>query len=156
MPLALTLVSPERIAVSGNRYSGVGVVKDTVKTSEFRVAFRDVDTNGQMFRSVYIDRAEEAVADFWRRRKLQPDDPRFTIGKVAGVFHAPLKLGDAVHMHVGVSKIGGKSAGFLVRMTRGAEAVAEVEIVWVAVDLETGASIALPEDLRDWLYKFLD
>ncbi|SFB06660.1 acyl-CoA thioester hydrolase [Rhizobium sp. NFR07] len=132
------------------------MVKDTIKVSEFRVAFRDVDRNGQMFRSVYIDRAEEAVADFWRRRKSQDSDPRFTIGKVAGTFHIPLQMGDAVHMHVGVSKIGGKSAGFLVRMTRGADSVAEVEIVWVAVDAETGASISLPEDLRDWLYKFLD
>lgn len=132
------------------------MVKDTVKVSEFRVVFRDVDMNGQMFRSVYIDRAEEAVADFWRRRRGQESDPRFTVGKVAGTFHVPLQIGDMVHMHVGVSKIGGKSAGFLVRMTRGAESVAEVEIVWVAVDVETGATISLPEDLRDWLYKFLD
>jgi acyl-CoA thioester hydrolase len=140
----------------GDDRSGGNVVKDTVKVSEFRVGFRDVDMNGQMFRSVYIDRAEEAVADFWRRRRAPEGDPRFTVGKVAGTFHIPLQIGDGVHMHVGVSKIGGKSAGFLVRMTRGAESVAEVEIVWVAVDAETGASISLPEDLRDWLYKFLD
>jgi acyl-CoA thioester hydrolase len=133
------------------------VVKDTVKASDFRVAFRDVDMNGQMFRSIYIDRAEEAVAAFWRRRKARgDDDPTFITGKVAGTFHLPLKIGDIVHTHVGVSKIGGKSAGFLVRMTRGEEPVAEVEIVWVATDRETGKTVALPEELRDWLYSFLD
>jgi acyl-CoA thioester hydrolase len=132
------------------------VVKDTVKASDFRVTFRDVDMNGQMFRSVYIDRAEEAVADFWRGRKGGGEDPGFITGKVAGTFHVPLQLGDQIHMHVGVSKIGGKSAGFMVRMTRADDPVAEVEIVWVAIDRESGESVALPEELRDWLYKFLD
>ena len=73
----------------------------------------------------------------------------------SATFHAPLQIGDVVHTHVGVSKIGGKSAGFLVRMTRGDEAVAEVEVVWVAID-QAHASVALPEELRDWLYSFLD
>lgn len=132
------------------------MVRNTVKASEFHVAFRDVDSNGQMFRSVYIDRAEEAVADFWRRRKSQANDPVFIVGKVQASFHQPLKLGDLVHTHVGISKIGGKSAGFLVRMTGGGEPVAEVEIVWLATDAESGDPVALPEELRDWLYKFLD
>ena len=132
------------------------MVKDKIKASDFRVTFRDVDMNGQMFRSVYVDRAEEAVADFWRRRRTASDDPTFVVGKVSATFHAPLAIGDIIHTHVGVSKIGGKSAGFLVRMTRGNEAVAEVEIVWVAMSRETSASTALPEELRDWLYSFLD
>lgn len=131
------------------------MVKDKIKASDFRVTFRDVDMNGQMFRSIYIDRAEEAVADFWRRRKAQSNDPAFVTGKVSATFHEPLKIGDVVHTHVGVSKIGGKSAGFLVRMTRGDDAVAEVEVVWVAID-QAHASVALPEELRDWLYSFLD
>lgn len=132
------------------------MVKNTVKASEFHVAFRDVDSNGQMFRSVYLDRAEEAVADFWRKRKVDDGDPVFIVAKVSASFHRPLGLGDTVQTHVGVSKIGGRSAGFLVRMTGTGEAVAEVEIVWQATDRETGEPVALPEDLRDWLYKFLD
>ncbi len=132
------------------------MVKDRIKASDFRVTFRDVDMNGQMFRSVYVDRAEEAVTDFWRRRRAASDDPAFIVGKVSATFHVPLAIGDIIHTHVGVSKIGGKSAGFIVRMTRGDEAVAEVEIVWVAMDNEGGGSVALPEDLRDWLYSFLD
>ena len=132
------------------------MAKDTIKVSDFRVAFRDVDSNGQMFRSVYIDRAEEAVSDFWRRRKSQATDPGFTVGKLAGTFHLQPKIGDVVHMHVGVSKIGSRSAGFLVRFTHDEEPVAEVEIVWRAVDRDTAEAVTLPEDLRDWLYRFLD
>ncbi len=132
------------------------MAKDTKKPFEFRVPFRDVDMNGEMFRAAYVSRAEEAVAEFWRRRDAQPSDPFFTIGKVTCNFHSPLKLSDVVRTTVGVSKIGGKSAGFLVRMMRGSEAVAEAEILWCACDAESREPVALPEELRDWLYQYLD
>lgn len=132
------------------------MVKDPVKLQDFRVSFRDTDINGEMFRSVYVSHAEQAVSDFWARRKAQKSDPFFTVGKISCSFHSPLKLGDAVHLHVGVSKIGGKSAGFLVRFTRGSDAVAEAEVVWTACDPQSREPVALPEELRDWLYQFLD
>nr|WP_304656071.1 thioesterase family protein [Neorhizobium galegae] len=132
------------------------VAKESVKSQEFRVPFRDVDMNGEMFRSSYVVRAEEAVTEFWRRRKPQKDDPFFRIGKITCTFHSALKLGDVVHTHIGVSKIGGKSAGFLVHMLRDNEAVAEAEIVWMTCDPESREPVPLPEDLRDWLYQFLD
>ncbi len=125
------------------------------KVHEFRVPYRDIDVNGEMFRAAYVVRAEEAVTEFWRRRKGR-DDPWFDVAKVNSTFHSPLKLGDLVHMHVGVSKIGGKTAGFTVHMTRDGEAVAETEVVWAACNPETREPIALPEELRDWLYQFLD
>jgi acyl-CoA thioester hydrolase len=132
------------------------VVRDTTKAQEFRVPFRDVDMNGEMFRSAYVVRAEEAVTEFWRKRKAKEAEPFFAVGKITCTFHAPLKLGDLVKTEVGVSKIGGKSAGFLVRMARGNEAVAEAEVVWTACDPESREPVALPEELRDWLYQYLD
>ncbi|WP_234811139.1 acyl-CoA thioesterase [Xaviernesmea oryzae] len=132
------------------------MAKDAVKSQEFRVPFRDVDMHGEMSRSAYVVRAEEAVTEFWRRRKPQKGDPFFTIGKITCTFHTALRLGDLVHMHVGVSKIGGKSAGFLVHMLRDGEAVAEAEIVWTAHDPVSREPVALPEDLRDWFYQYLD
>ncbi|RWX77198.1 acyl-CoA thioesterase [Neorhizobium lilium] len=131
------------------------MAKESSKVQEFRVPFRDVDMNGEMFRAAYVVRAEEAVTEFWRRRKAK-DDPFFNVAKVSCTFHAPLKLADLVQAHVAVSKIGGKSAGFIVHMTRDGEAVAEAELVWIACDAKTRDPIALPEDLRDWLYQFLD
>lgn len=131
------------------------MVKEPHRVPEFRVPFRDVDMNGEMFRAAYVVRAEEAVTEFWRRREGQ-DDPCFNVSKVNCTFHTPLKLGDVVHTQVGVSKIGGKSAGFLVHMMRDNEAVAEAEVVWTACERETREPIALPEELRDWLYQFLD
>lgn len=123
---------------------------------EFQVPFRDVDVHGEMFRSVYVARAEEALNAFWKRRPAAPDDPHFTVGKIVCVFHVALHLHDHVRMDVHVSKIGGKSAGFLVRMMREGAEVAEAEIVWTACDTWSKEPVKLPEDLRDWLYQFLD
>lgn len=132
------------------------MARDTTKAYEFRVPFRDVDMNGEMFRSAYVVRAEEAVTEFWRKRKGSDDDPFFAVGKITCTFHLSLKLGDVIKTEVGVSKIGGKSAGFLVRMARGNEAVAEAEVVWTACNPESREPVALPEELRDWLYQYLD
>lgn len=123
---------------------------------EFQVPFRDIDLHGEMFRSVYVARAEEALNAFWKRRPAMPDDPYFRVGKIVCVFHAALRLHDHVRMDVHVSKIGGKSAGFLVRMMRDGEEVAEAEIVWTACDMQSREPVKLPEDLRDWFYQFLD
>lgn len=130
--------------------------KEPVEFLEFRVPFRDIDMHGDMYRAVYVHRAEEALGTFWTRRPASDDDPHFTVGKVTCTFHAALHLDDVVRMDVHVSKIGGKSAGFLVRMMRGSEEVAEIEIVWTACDRDKKEPVALPEDLRDWLYQFLD
>lgn len=123
---------------------------------EFEVPSRDVDMHGEMFRAVYVHRAEEALASFWARRPALGKDTHFTVGKVTCTFHMALHLGDEVRMDVHVSKIGVRSAGFIVRMTRGNDEVAEAEIVWAACDRESREPVALPEDLRDWLYQFLD
>ena len=125
---------------------------------EFKVPFRDVDMHGEMFRSAYVARAEEAVAEFWKRHPASEADPHFTVGRITCSFHAPLRLDDVVRMDVHVSKIGGRSAGFLVRMVPngGSDAVAEAEIVWMACDRQSREPVTLPEDLRDWLYEFLD
>ncbi len=123
---------------------------------EFTVPYRDVDLHGEMFRYAYASRAEEALTIFWSRRPTAPDDPDFSVGKITCSFHVPLRLADLVRMDVHVSKIGGKSAGFLVRMMRNGTEVAEAEIIWVARDTQTREPVALPEELRDWLYQFLD
>ena len=130
--------------------------KEPADFIEFQVPFRDVDMHGEMFRSVYVTKAEEALAVFWKRRPSAGVDPHFSVSKVTCSFHLPLRLDDLVRMDVHVSKIGSKSAGFLVRMVRGGHAAAEAEIVWTACDRRTNEPVALPEELRDWLYQFLD
>ena len=63
---------------------------------------------------------------------------------------------DLARFSVRVSKIGGKSIGFKIMVETGQELAAEVEILWLAVRGEQYEPVPLPEDTRDWLYKYLD
>lgn len=129
---------------------------DNKQPSAFVVPFRDVDMRGEMHRAAYILRAEEAVAAFWRMRPSPEGDPHFSVTKVSCTLTKILRLGDRVTMSVRVSKIGVKFAAFAVRMERDAELAAEAEIVWTASDADSGALLPLSEELRDWLYQYLD
>lgn len=122
----------------------------------FEVPFRDVGLRGEMFSAAYITHAEEALARFWATRPAQTSDPAFYVSKIGCALMRALRFGDRVVCRVRVSKIGGKSAGFVVLMHRGEEQVAEAEVVWTACDRENGTPVPLPEDLRDWLYRYLD
>jgi acyl-CoA thioester hydrolase len=122
----------------------------------FDVPFRDVGLRGEMHSAAYVTYAEEAVSRFWNARAPEAGDPAFCVAKVACSLLKPLHLGDAVEARVKVSKIGGKSAAFAVQMHRGEELAAEAEIGWSACDPQTGSPAQLPEELRDWLYRYLD
>lgn len=122
----------------------------------FIVPFRDVGLRGEMHSAAYITYAEEALARFWSARDTLDTDPTFYVSKVACVIHKALRFGQEVATAVRVSKIGGKSAGFAILLSRGEDLVAEAEIVWTASDPETGESLPLPESLRDWLYQYLE
>lgn len=122
----------------------------------FSVPFRDVGLRGEMHSAAYITYAEEALGRFWAAREPQASDPAFSVSKVGCHLHRGLHFNDAVTTSVRVSKIGGKTAGFAVLMYRGDELVAEAEIVWSACDGQSGEPVPLPEELRDWLYQYLD
>jgi acyl-CoA thioester hydrolase len=66
-----------------------------------------------------------------------------------------LRYDDLARFSVSVNKIGGKSVGFMVMVETGNELAAEVEILWLAVRGEEHDPVPLPEDTRDWLYKYL-
>jgi acyl-CoA thioester hydrolase len=122
----------------------------------FSVPFRDVGMRGEMHSSAYLAYAEEALGQFWAARAPQASDPAFCVSKVSCQLHKALHFGDEVKTSVRASKIGGKTAGFAVLMYRGEDLVAEAEIVWSACDADSGEPVPLPEELRDWLYQYLE
>ena len=128
---------------------------ERVEGSELIVPFRDIAATGEMHTSGYVIHAEEALQHFWRYRPPLEDEPRFAVSKLELRLAAPLRAGDQVHLVVRVDKIGGKSIGFEVEMLREGERVAVLDIVWTAHDRVTAEPVALPEDMRDWLYRYL-
>jgi acyl-CoA thioester hydrolase len=123
--------------------------------TEVRVPPRDVDRHGQMFIASYISVAETALSNFWRARPFVDDEPIYVSTRASCALHRALRYDDLARLSVSVNKIGGKSVGFMVMVETGNELAAEVEILWLAVRGEEHDPAALPEDTRDWLYKYL-
>ncbi|MBB3568245.1 acyl-CoA thioesterase [Rhizobium sp. BK491] len=122
---------------------------------EVRVPPRDVDRHGQMFIASYISQAETALSNFWRTRPLVDDEPVYIAKKVSCSLHRALHYDELARYSISVNKIGGKSVGFVVAVETGNELAAEVEILWLAVRGDEHDPVPLPEDTRDWLYKYL-
>lgn len=126
-----------------------------IDVHEARIPHRDIDADGRMRASAYVDHAETALAHFWRHRPMGEAEPDFHTARVSMRLLSPLRLDEVVQLVVTVEKIGGKSVGFSIAVERDGETAAEIELVRNAVDRETGEPAVLPEDLRDWLYGFL-
>jgi acyl-CoA thioester hydrolase len=109
-----------------------------------------------MFIASYISQAETALSNFWRTRPMVDNEPAYIATKASCALHRALRHDDLARFSVRVSKIGGRSVGFKITVETGHELAAEVEILWLAVRGEEQEPVALPEDTRDWLYKYLD
>jgi acyl-CoA thioester hydrolase len=128
---------------------------DRVEVSEITIPYRDIADTGEMHAAAYVTHAEAALRHFWRYRPPLEDEPRYAPTKLELRLHIPLRLDDRVRMIVRVDKIGGKSVGFEVEMERDGQTAAEIDVTLTARDKETGEPAALPEDVRDWLYRYL-
>lgn len=128
---------------------------ERLEVSTLAVAYRDIGATGEMQAAAYLIHAEEAVRHFWRYRPPLEGEPLYNPSKFEVRLHRPLRFADEVRMIVQVDKIGGKSVGFEVQMEKDGQTVAEIDITWTARDPESGEPVALPEDIRDWLYRYV-
>jgi acyl-CoA thioester hydrolase len=126
-----------------------------ITASEVRIPFRDIDMHGHMHNAAYYAHAEAAVAGLWRHRPAGANDPVYFVRKSACTFHRGLKLDDVARLEVSVTRIGATSLSFAVSMSSQGAAVADLEIVWVAVDPSTRQPVNVPQPVRDWLKSFL-
>jgi acyl-CoA thioester hydrolase len=124
--------------------------------AEIRVPFRDVNMNGEMFLAAYISHAESVLGSFWSGRPDIDDEPAYIASKVSCALHRPLRYDEPVKFTASVDKIGVHSVGLVVAVEVEGELVAEVEITWQAQEREDQSPATLPEETRDWLYRFLD
>jgi len=128
---------------------------ERVEVSGLVVAYRDIGPTGEMQAAAYVIYAEEAVRHFWRYRPPLEGEPLYSPTKIEVRLHQPLRFEDQIRMTVQVDKIGGKSVGFEVAMEKDGQTVAEIDVTWTARDADSGEPVALPEDIRDWLYRYV-
>lgn len=127
------------------------------------VRFEEVDAAGIVFFARFFNYCHEAMEAFFdpvpggyvgliTKRKVG-----FPAVHLAADYHAPLRYGDVVRIETTVTKVGTTSTTFRYRMSRLADgvAVATVDHVTVAMDLERTLKRPLPDDCRELLLSHL-
>lgn len=121
------------------------------------VRFGDADPAGLVYYPVLFHYCHAAMEEFFAARCGVPYDElvaRRRVGfptvNVRAEFFAPLVYGDEAEVEVWVSRTGTSSATFEYRLRRGRDGVlcASASLVQVAMNLDTRAAVAIPEDLR--------
>ena len=125
------------------------------------VRFAHCDPAGIIFYPQYFMLAHDCKEDWFRdgvgyafRQMITRDRRGFPIVKLEADFVRPSKLGDELDFEIVVRAIGGASLKLDYRALCGAEERVRIRTVLVMTDLDTGASVAIPDWLRARLEQF--
>ncbi len=125
-------------------------------TAVVEVRFSDCDPMGHVNNANYLTYFEQGRVEFLRQNHLGWSLP-FIIAEAHVRFVAPAQFAEFVYVHVQVVKIGQKSWRFAYRATdeSGQRLFAEGWTAQVAFDYTTHKSMAIPEDFRAVLERWL-
>lgn len=125
----------------------------------FRVSMRDIDLNGHVHNSVYLDYFEDAVVNAFRRADILPLFRPATAGvayhvkKCEATFLQPLSVDDVVTPMVSVEKLGNSSLIFAIDLfsETSPHPCAQGKLVWVCVGLVDNKPCPIPQLTREAL-----
>ena len=125
-------------------------------THRFRVRYSEVDPQAVVFNSRYLEYADLLVTEFFRTRGIgfaSEDAVEFHVARAVVEFHQPLRADELVEGRLSVDGIGNSSVKMTIAL-HGAEDPtgtgprATIELVNVHVDLATGESLRVPDQVR--------
>lgn len=125
--------------------------RELENVTEIRIPFRDIDMHGHMHNAAYYAHAEAALSSLWRHRPHVVNEPSYLVRRSACVYHRSLRYDEPARLTVNVTKVGGSSISFVVKVEARGQLAAEVEVVWVAVDPQRHTPLPLPTATREWL-----
>jgi acyl-CoA thioester hydrolase len=119
-----------------------------------RVRYHEVDPQGFMFNSRYLEVADVAMAEFFRNRgfpylELVSSGTDPSVVRAAIDFRRPARFEDVLVVDVACVRVGNSSfdlATFVSREADGAE-IAEMRLTYVNVDAARAASRPIPDDV---------
>jgi acyl-CoA thioester hydrolase len=119
----------------------------------FRIRYSEVDPQGVVFNSRYLEYADFAIVEYWRAMGLGPADPDWPechVGTATVRYVKPIRMDELIDAHVEVARFGTASMTWAIEL-RGADASdlrAAIELIYVHVDLASGRSRPLPESFK--------
>jgi 1,4-dihydroxy-2-naphthoyl-CoA hydrolase len=125
-----------------------------------RVRFQHTDPAGIVFFSNVLVFCHEAYEEFMRaggtplEAFIGKREQSLPLGHAEVTFKRPMRAGQDIIIRVSIGRVGDRSFRVEYDLYDDAgEHLATAATVHVAVDAKTGASVAVPDDIRDWLSK---
>lgn len=117
---------------------------------QHRVRNHEVDSQGFLFNSRYLEVADVAMTEFfrsigWPYPKLVAEGTDPSVVKAILSFKAPAYFDETLDVDVECRKVGNSSFNLNVRISRDEMELADVELVYVNVDPTQARSRPLPE-----------
>ena len=135
-------------------------------TYRFRVRYAELDPQGVVFNARYLEYADLIVTEYWRDRELRmwgEGALEFHVANANVNFRKPIRAEEMIEGRAMTVKIGNSSMVTRIELygcTGGGDGPvdsndlrADIELVNVHVDLETGQSLAIPQSARDALMR---
>lgn len=119
----------------------------------FRVRYAEVDAQGVVFNSRYLEYADIALTEFFRSRGIPFDGPgsfEVHVAQANVTYLQPLRYDQQVESWIRIARIGRSSIEFEIEFHLPGEdrPAARVALHYVHVDLETGQSKPVPPSVR--------
>jgi len=123
-------------------------------THTHRVRYHEADAQGIMFNSRYLEIADVAMTEFfralgWSYDRLTADGVDPSVVSAQLTFRAPARFDEVLEFRVDCTRVGRSSFELHHTVTRAADELAEITLVYVNVD--SGRSSPLPEDVASAL-----
>ena len=117
---------------------------------QHRVRNHEVDSQGFLFNSRYLEIADVAMTEYfrsigWPYPKLVAEGTDPSVVNAVVAFKAPAYFDDTLDVDVECRKVGNSSFTLDVRISRDHAALADIELVYVNVDPSKARSRPLPE-----------
>lgn len=119
---------------------------------QHRVRNHEVDAQGFLFNSRYLEIADVAMTEFfrsigWPYGQLNERGADPSVVSASLTFRAPAYFDDNLDVHTRCCKVGTSSFQLDILIDRGETRLAEVGLVYVNVDVATARSRPLPEEV---------
>ncbi|MGZ8998135.1 MAG: acyl-CoA thioesterase [Allosphingosinicella sp.] len=130
-----------------------GLGQDFRLIHQFRVRYAEIDAQSVVFNSRYLEYADIVLTEYMRSVGLPLDGPdawQIHVVHAEVQYRQPLRFDDVVNGWARVARIGRSSIRFEVELRLAGEnaAKAGVGLTYVHVDLETGRSTEITENVR--------
>ncbi|MBK6011685.1 thioesterase family protein [Streptomyces sp. MBT53] len=121
-----------------------------MSTHAHRVRNHEVDTQGFLFNSRYLELADVAMTEFfrelgWPYTKLVDGGTDPSVVSARQTFLSPARFDDVLDVEVTCPRVGTSSFQLDMLVARDGTKIAEIEVVYVNVDAEAARSRPLPE-----------